>query len=116
VAPPVAAAPVTTPVVAAVPAVAGNVVPLVPAGPVDAAELVRLAGEAARIAAALASLAAGATLSPPAAGSGPRRIEMAEPEAIDVLSIGGGAVLKRYGLILGAIAVLAVILLVVLLR
>lgn len=79
-----------------------------------AAAATAAATSAAAAAAAAAAVAAalGANIPPSSAStsiSGPRRIDAPEAEAIDILQVGGSAVIRRYGILILALALIAVI-------
>jgi carbon monoxide dehydrogenase subunit G len=79
-----------------------------------AAAATAAATSAAAAAAAATAIAAalGATVPPsnlPSSASGPRRIDAPEAEAIDILQVGGGAVIRRYGIVIAALVIIAVI-------
>jgi carbon monoxide dehydrogenase subunit G len=125
--PPVAATPEPSPQPAASPApVSGTASPPVadasvasPATTETLAAAVAAAASAASAAAAAATAAASlaaalgalapTTAAAGATGTGPRKIVAPEAEAIDILQVGGSAVLARYGLIIAAIIVILVL-------
>jgi carbon monoxide dehydrogenase subunit G len=92
------AAPATTETLAAAVAAAASAASAAAAAATAAASLAAALGASASTAAA-----AGST------GAGPRKIMAPEAEAIDILQVGGSAVLARYGLIIAAIVVILVL-------
>jgi carbon monoxide dehydrogenase subunit G len=83
-----------------------------------AAAATAAATSAAAAAAAAAAVAAalGATVPPASASpsaSGRRRIDAPEAEAIDILQVGGSAVIRRYGIVIAALVAIAVIIILI---
>jgi uncharacterized protein len=82
-----------------------------------AAAATAAATSAAAAAAAAAAVAAalGATAPPSSVfpSAGPRRIDAPEAEAIDILQVGGSAVLRRYGIVIAALVAIAVIMILI---